>query len=159
MGRPVESYLPVKFRWLMLLLLLGIAPPLTVFAMDCPLLVVAAQSAPVDHLTREDVRRIYLGVPYQVGGHTLHPIRNTSSTILQEVFLQKILAMSKNAYRRVLASRLVRLREPGPAEIDDTRQLVRILVNNPYLVSYLWKSDMPGHKQLKILLEVPCESH
>lgn len=156
MGLAVEHDLSVKHRWPLFILLLGVVNPLVGFAMDCPLLVVAARSAPIDYLSRQEIRRLYLGVPLQVEGGTLQPVRNTSDTMLQEVFLQKILAMSKNAYRRVLAARLVRLREPGPAEARDIDKLIQMLLANPYLVSYLWKSDFPENNELKILLEVPC---
>jgi hypothetical protein len=78
--------------------------------------------------------------------------------MLKEVFLQKILFMSRNAYRRALATRLVQLGEAGPAEFRDTNKLIKALLSNPTLVSYLWSSQQPGDGRLKVLLEVPCEN-
>lgn len=142
--------------WLLLLTLAGVLPPAN--AMECPLLVVADQSAPVAPLSRKTVRRIYLGVHYRTEIGPLKPAHNTSDDVLQEVFLQKILFMSKNAYRRVLASRLVRLREAGPAEYQDIDKLIQALHTNPRLITYIWQSQLPTGGHLKVLLEVPCKS-
>jgi len=126
------------------------------FAMECPLLVVAAASSPVDHMTRHELRRLYLGVPYQTRSGQLRPVRNESDPMLREVFLQKIMFMSRNAYRHALATRLVQLREAGPAEYTNTGKLVNALLAKPNLVSYIWNSEQPEDGGLRILLEVPC---
>jgi len=128
------------------------------FAMECPMLVVAASSSPVDHMTRQELRRLYLGVPYQTRYGGLKPVLNEADSMLREVFLQKILFMSRNAYQRALATRLVQLGEAGPAEFRDTNKLIQALLSNPTLVSYLWSSQQPGDGSLKVLLEVPCEN-
>lgn len=122
------------------------------------MLVVAASSSPVDHMTRQELRRLYLGVHYQTRYGRLKPVRNEADAMLREVFLQKILFMSKNAYQRALATRLVQLGEAGPAEFRDTKKLIQALHSNPSLVSYLWSSQLPGDGSLKVLLEVPCEN-
>ncbi|HHH44332.1 MAG TPA: hypothetical protein ENK49_09355 [Gammaproteobacteria bacterium] len=143
-------------RFLLLLLCAAVSP--SGHAMQCPLLVVANRSAPVNSLSQKTIRRLYLGVPYQTRNGPLQPVRNASDAMLQEVFLQKILFMSKNAYRRVLANRLVQRREAGPAEYRDVSQLIEGLSANPLMISYLWASDLPPDGQLKILLDVPCEN-
>ena len=122
------------------------------------MLVVAASSSPVDHMTRQELRRLYLGVPYQSRYGRLKPVLNEADPMLREVFLQKILFMSKNAYQRARANRLVKLREAGPAEFTDTNKLINALRSDPSLVSYLWSSQQPGDGSLKVLLEVPCEN-
>ena len=141
---------------LLLITLSGLSS--TAIAIECPLLIVASQSAPVNALSRKMVRRLFLGVPYRTETGPLKPVRNISDTMLQEVFLQKILFMSKNTYRRILANRLVRLREAGPAAYRETDRLIQILNTNPRLVSYIWHTQLPGDGQLKTLLEVPCDT-
>jgi len=158
MGRTVEHDFSVKFTGWLLLLLLGAGVLPAGYAMECPLLVVANRAAPVDRLSPKAIRRLYLGVPYQTESGQLQPIRNASDPILREVFLQKILFMSKNSYRRVLANRLVRLREAGPAEYRDVNKLIKALRTNPRLISYIWTSNLPVDGQLKVLLDVPCEN-
>ena len=145
-----------RTRWLLLALLLAAFISPAGFAMECPLLVVTAASSPVEHLTRRELRRLYLGVPYQTRNGQLKPVRNESDPMLREVFLQKIMFMSRNSYQRALATRMVQLREAGPAEYTNTGELVRALLTKPGLVSYIWESEQPEDGGLKILLEVPC---
>jgi len=146
----------IKTGWLLFALLLtGLISPAS-FAMECPLLVVAATASPVDHLTRKELRRLYLGVPYQTLSGQLRPVRNESDPMLREVFLQKIMFMSRNVYQRALATRLVQLREAGPAEYTNAGKLISALLAKPDLVSYIWSSDHPEDGGLKILLEIPC---
>lgn len=158
MGRAMEPDVPVKhFGRLILLLLCAGASPAS-HAMDCPLLVVASRAAPIDYLTRNTARRLYLGVPYQTDIGQLQPALNESDPMLQEVFLQKILFLSKNSYRRILARRMVQLRIAGPARYENTDKLIAALRANARMISYLWQSQIPEDGQLKVLLEVPCEN-
>jgi len=130
----------------------------TAIAIECPLLIVASRSSPVNALSRKMVRRLFLRVSYRTESGPLKPVRNISDAMLQEVFLQKILFMSKNTYRRILANRLVRLREAGPAEYRETDRLIQALYANPRLVSFIWHTQLPGDGHLKTLLEVPCDT-
>ncbi len=144
---------------ILLLLLCSTLGPSSGLAMDCPLLIVASPDVAVDHLSRREVRRLYLGIPYRTRNGLLQPARNTSDRLIQEVFLQKILAMTETLYQRLLAMHLVRLRQPGPVTIDDPHRLIELLRDRPDLVSYLWASDLPPGNTLKVLLEVPCENN
>ena len=141
---------------LLLITLAGLSS--TAIAIECPLLVVASRSSPVNALSGKMVRRLFLGVSYRTESGPLKPVRNISDTMLQEVFLQKILFMSKNTYRRILASRLVRLREAGPAEYRKPDRLIQALDTNPRLVSYIWHTQLPQGGHLKTLLEIPCDT-
>lgn len=143
--------------WIFSLFLVGVAPP--AYTMGCPLLIVTSQSAPVDTLPQTAIRRLYLGIPYQTQMGSLKPLRNISDDMLQEVFLQKILFMSKNAYQRILASRLVQRRAAGPARYEDLDELIQDLQSNPLFISYIWYSQLPANNQLKVLLTVPCENY
>ena len=158
MGRTMEHDPAVRQLTVLLLLMTLTGLSLNADAIECPLLVVASQSSPVNALSRKMVRRLFLGVSYQTTAGPLKPVRNLSDAMLQEVFLQKILFMSKNTYRRILANRLVRLREAGPAEYRETNKLIRALNTNPRLVSYIWHTQLPGDGQLKTLLKVPCDT-
>ena len=154
----MEHDIPVRIPRVLLLLALGCLGMPELHAMECPLLVVASATAPVDKLTRKTIRRLYLGVHYATPQGPLQPLRNMSDPLLQEVFLQKILFMSKNAYRRVLATRLVRLREPGPPEFRNIDRLIEALKSDPLRISYIGRDQLPADGSLKILSEVPCES-
>ncbi len=158
MGRAMEHDPAVRQLtvWLLLITLTGLSS--TAMAKECPLLVVASQSSPVNVLSRKMVRRLFLGVSYQTETGPLKPVRNVSDTMLQEVFLQKILFMSKNTYRHILANRLVRLREAGPAKYRKTDSLIQALNTNPRLISYIWHTQLPRDGHLKTLLKIPCDT-
>lgn len=157
MGRAMEHD-PAVRRLTVLLLIALVGLSSTAMAEQCPLLVVASQSSPVNALSRKMVRRLFLGVSYQTDIGRLKPVRNVSDSMLQEVFLQKILFMSKNTYRHILARRLVRLREAGPVAYRKTDRLIQALNTNPRLVSYIWHTQLPTDGRLKVLLEVPCDT-
>ncbi len=140
------------------LLVLGMLVLTPAQAMDCPMVIVVNHSAPVDALSQKTIRRLYLGVPFSTQAGNLNPARNLSRPMLEQVFLQKILFMSEMAYRRVLATRLVRLREAGPPVYKDSSRLIKALQENPLLISYLWRSQLPDDGSLKVLLEVPCSN-
>ncbi|HHJ16365.1 MAG TPA: hypothetical protein ENJ80_06665 [Gammaproteobacteria bacterium] len=138
-----------------LLLALVISP--ACLGMDCSLAVVANSSAGTDVLSPQEVRRIYLGAPYSSRDGTLYPLQNNSNPILQEVFLQKILFMSRNAYKRILASRLEQEGFTEPPVYDDQEQLLRRLKTDNRAITYLLESSLPTDGSLKILLSQPCE--
>lgn len=158
MGRAVEPDFPVKKfgRLLLMLVSTGVSP--TAHTIECPLLLVASHATPIEHLPQRTIRRLYLGVPYQTELGRLQPALNTSDPMLQEVFLQKIMFMSKKSYRYVLARRMVQMREAGPPRYKDTDKLIAALNADARMISYIWHPQLPGDNQLKILLEVPCEN-
>lgn len=144
------------------------SPPLILFclgiaslsqAMECPLLMVARHDAPVEQLTQKEIRRLFLGVAHKTPSGQLQPIRNTSDHMLQEVFLQKIMFMSKNTYHRALANHLVRKRKAGPTKYPDIDKLIKALQDNSKLISYIWKTNLPADGTLKILLSIPCKNN
>jgi len=127
--------------------------------MDCSLVVVADSSSSVDKLTAQEVRRIFLGVSHKGSGDTLYPLRNTSDPILEEIFLQKILFMSANSYRRALAGRMVRTRVAGPPAYQDQAELIKHLHEDPRSITYLLATDLPDDGSMKVLLSQPCDMH
>ena len=79
---------------------------------DQQLVLVTNAQSPITTLTSVEARRLYLGVPVQVNGRTVIPLRNTSEARLQEVFMQRVMHMATATYERPLCHRSLVARQP-----------------------------------------------
>ncbi|RMD80179.1 MAG: hypothetical protein D6809_01850 [Gammaproteobacteria bacterium] len=91
-------------------------------------------------LTPQEVRLLFLGATVIKAGRRLKPLLNTSDPFLEEVFLQKVLFMSKAHYQRRLVALTFRLGRPRPPAFADELRLAGVLRARPEAVSYMWAS-------------------
>ena len=70
---------------------------------------------------------------------------------MTEVFLQKIIFMSKRDYERQLVSRVFRTGGQRPAAYDNADELVEKLLGTPGSVSFMWATQLEQHEDLKSL--------
>ncbi len=159
MACAVEPDIPVNSRLAVIIAAILIAIlPLVGRAEDQGLVIVADRHSPVGNLTWREVRHLYLGVAKVTEHGAIHPLINAADPELQEIFLQKVLFISRNAYRRLLARHLVTRRVSGPEQIDDLRKLIARLHADPNAISYIWLSDLPTDASLKPILVLHRES-
>ncbi|MDE2349830.1 MAG: hypothetical protein KGL92_15105 [Gammaproteobacteria bacterium] len=117
---------------------------------DSVVLVVSAHSR-VSTLSAIEVRELFLGMTVAPEGQVLHAVRNASDTRLSDIFLQNVVAMSANSYRRrVLGMALEQGRRPPPAEADE-RRLFQEVETDPNVVTYAWSSQIAGVRGLKAI--------
>jgi len=88
-----------------------------------------------------EVRRLFLGIPVSRNGERLIPLRNYSSPLLKQVFLQKIIFMSERNYERQLMHRTFRFGNSRSEILNDIDSVVQALENTVNGVSYMWSSD------------------
>lgn len=119
-------------------------------ASQAVVLVVRADS-PVSDLSSVTVRKLFLGVPVLIDGKPLHPIRNRSEERLDDIFLQEIVAMSKEAYDRQILVGVNRQGWIRPAEAASVARLTEELYADPLAVSYMWLRDVEHNPRLKVL--------
>ena len=136
-------------------LLIGVALLLGLLAPAHPasqtvVLVVRSDSA-VSTLDSVSVRKLFLGVPVLVNGTPLHPIRNRSDTQLDEVFLQKIVAMSQSAYDRQILIGVNRQGWLRPAEIASTAGVLEALNGDPNAISFMWLHDLAHEPRIRVV--------
>lgn len=131
------------------LLTLGLFGP-ALPASQAVVLVVRADS-PVSDLSSVTVRKLFLGVPVLIDGKPLHPIRNGSEERLDDIFLQEIVAMSKEAYDRQILVGVNRQGWIRPAEAASVARLTEELYADPLAVSYMWLRDVEHNPRLKVL--------
>jgi hypothetical protein len=124
------------------------------------LMLVASSQSPVPTLSLKEIKFLYLGVPVIKNGIQINPLRNVSTPLLREVFLQKVLFMSEEAYEDQLLSRVFRQGATRPSVYASTPDLVRALSSQSNALSYMWADELKaqaGLKSLGALWDGPAE--
>lgn len=137
----------------LLLLSLLILATLPVQAQERVVLVVSANS-PIEQLDSLELRKLYLGIDVVREGRLIRPLRNLSSSKVDEVFLQNVVGLTRTRYDRRLLANLMRFGAPRPAEYSDLSQLMQAVRVNPHAVTYLMvdeSTDLSGLRVLRAL--------
>lgn len=113
-------------------------------------LVVRADSS-VSSLDSVTVRKLFLGFPVLVNGIPLHPLRNRSDPLLDEIFLQQIVGMSQSSYDRQILIGVNRQRSLRPAELASVADVVAALTADPNAVSFMWRRDVGHNSNLRVI--------
>ena len=122
------------------------------------LVLVCGPGSNLTAVTNTEARKIFLGIPTTMDGQRLKPLRNASDDLIAEVFLQKVVFMSKRNYERQLLSRVFRLGGTRPPEFTDFEELMTALLETPGALTYVWADQIPAGSQLQtvgILWEGP----
>ena len=115
---------------------------------------VTAETCPVENISTLDLRKAYLGVVVSVDGHRVRPILMRGDDRLEQVFYQSVVAMSKKSYERRRLSLALKYGTPRLAEFDEVSAVSRALRSDECAITYLWKRDaetIPGIKTIKLL--------
>ena len=114
-------------------------------------LVVRADS-PVRELDSVAVRKLFLGWPVLPAGSSspLHPLRNRSDALLDEIFLQEIVAMSQPNYDRQM---LKRVNQGGlrPTEYTSIGELTAALNADADAVTFMWERDVGHNPHIRVI--------
>ena len=135
-------------RLLAILLLLCLVAPARPASQEV-VLVVSADS-PLQELDSVSVRKLFLGLPVLIKGSPLHPLRNRSDPLLDEIFLQQIVAMSPENYDRQI---LNRVNQGGlrPTEFTSLSELTAALSADPDAVTFMWERDVGHNPRIRVI--------
>lgn len=122
-------------------------------AADGRLVLVASAQSPIGRISVEEERKLYLGIPLLVEGQPVQPIRNNTDPMTEEMFLQKIMFMSSQAYERQILSRVFRSGGSPPPIVTDRSELVRTLLADRMAVTYMLRETAATMRGLKIVTE------
>jgi hypothetical protein len=139
---------PVRRILAIFLILCLVAPARP--ASQSVVLVVRADS-PVTDLDSVTLRKLFLGLPVLVNGSPLHPLRDRSDPLLDEIFLQQIVAMSKSSYDRQILIGVNRQRSLRPPDFYSTPELVAALAADPNAVSFMWLRDVGHNPKIRVI--------
>ncbi|MEE8321265.1 MAG: hypothetical protein V3R68_05430 [Gammaproteobacteria bacterium] len=106
------------------------------------LLLVCSMESTTPSLSHKEVRKLFLGAPVLKNNVRLRPLRNASDPLLTEVFLQKIIFMSKRNYERQLVSRVFRLGGERPPVYTNIPELIDELRQSPQALTYMWADQL-----------------
>ena len=120
-------------------------------AAELNLVLVAAKRSGIAQISAEDVRRLYLGIPLISGGQPVKPLINATDSLVREIFMQQILFMSADAYRRQTLSRTYRTGASPPPAYTDMPGLIGALRANPNAVTYMLYATAIATPELKII--------
>lgn len=120
------------------------------------LVLVVASGSDIGRLSPGDTRKLFLGVPVAAAPsrEPMHPLRNASDPVLEEVFLQKVIFMSRDAYERALLTRAMHGGGVRPALHDSETALVDALRADKFAVTYMWADRAAAQPNLKIVAEL-----
>jgi hypothetical protein len=76
--------------------------PTTSHGHEQRIVIVTGEGSKIKAISAKEVRRAYLGAVIVQDGIEIKPLRNQSDKLAEEVFLQKVLFMSAEAYERQL---------------------------------------------------------
>jgi hypothetical protein len=138
---------------LLLLACLAFPPVLHARAADSRLVLVAGAHSPIARLSADEARRLYLGMPMLVDGKPVHPLRNNSDAMVQEMFMQKVMYMSTAAYERQIMSRVFRAGGSRPPVYTEAKELLGALESDPAAVTYLPRDQAMATPKLRIVGE------
>ena len=142
-------------RAVLALALLGAVAPQFSYAEDTRhLVLVASVESEFRALSAEDVRRLYLGAPLPKGDQPLQPLLNATDPLLEEVFLQKVIFLSSQAYRQRWLSRTFRAGVPQPADYESESALVQAVASSKFAVTFMWERDLANQPRLRKVLEL-----
>jgi hypothetical protein len=119
-------------------------------ASQAVVLVVRADS-PVTQLDSVTVRKLFLGLPVLVNGSPLHPLRNRSDPLIDEIFLQQIVAMSQSSYDRQMLIYVNRQLALRPPEFSSEAEIEAALNSDPMAVSFMWRRDVGHNSRLRVV--------
>jgi len=115
------------------------------------MLLVTSADTGLEQVSNEALRNAFLAIPVSVGGKRLRPLLNQSDPLLAEVFLQKIIFMSRDRYERQLVARVFRQGGKRPSAFRNLDDLVAELQASPNSITYMWSSQFATTKGLKQL--------
>jgi hypothetical protein len=98
--------------------------------------IVASAGSGIKAISAKEVRRAYLGATIVLDGVEIKPLRNQTDKLAGEVFLQKVMFMSAEAFERQLLARAFR----GGSSLktyEDLAQLLAALKNDNTTITFM----------------------
>jgi len=115
------------------------------------LVLVANVDSKLGELSLRDVRKAYLGSRVGVNETVLVPLVNRIDDPLYEIFLQKVMFMSSQAYQRQLLRHFLQGKGQRPAEYRDKSDLLDHLSRNASAVTYIMWTEELNRLGLKVV--------
>ena len=117
-------------------------------------MLVTNDSCAMQTLSMLNIRKAYFGIAVRYEGRSIRAFRLNNDDVLNQVFLQSVVAMSEKSYERRLLSLLLKYGTPRPQEFDDVGALTAALGRSDCGIAYMWSTDAmstPGVRSIRLL--------
>ncbi len=115
------------------------------------IVLIASKESSLNQLSLLEVRKLFIGMPVVKNGIHLMPVINVSDQMIQNTFLQSMVFMTENTYKRQLLKRTIKYGTILPKKYDDIRELIKKISSNGSMVSFMRRSDLKSHPELKVV--------
>jgi hypothetical protein len=115
--------------------------PFDVARAERAVVLVTSESCPVAEVSSLDVRKAYLGISVRIDGHWLAPIRLVGDELLESIFYQSIVNMSRKSYERRAISLTLKYGTPRAEKVDSVASAAEAVGRHQCGIVYLWKED------------------
>ena len=102
------------------------------------LLLVTGAENKMNPLDKNELRRLFLGMPVYRSGEMLKPLVNKTDERCYQIFLQSVIGMSQKRYERTLVLGVYRQGYRSPPVYTQLEELQAELKNNPDGVSFIY---------------------
>lgn len=126
------------------------------FAEDQPLqlVIVTSQQSRIKALSGPVLRKVYLGSVSGISFQPIHPLINQSNRMLHEMFLQKVLFMSKNTYERHLRHTKFPTGTVLPIHYRSEAKLIEYLNAHPDSITCLTEQAAAKKPSLRVVMRL-----
>ena len=112
---------------------------------------VTAETCPLESISTLDLRKAYLGVTVTIDGRQLRPVLMRGDEKLEQIFYQSVVAMSKKSYERRRLSLALKYGTPRLAEFDDVEAVSEVLRSGGCTITFIWGRDAESLEGIKII--------
>lgn len=126
------------------------AAAITAHADEQRIVIVAGTGSTISSISAKQARHAYLGASVVLSGVEVTPLRNQTNKLVEEVFLQKIMFMSSEAYGRQLISRQFSGARV-PKLFEDIDRLFNELKNDKTAITFMLYENAVNTPGIKIV--------
>ncbi len=123
-------------------------------ANDLHLLLITDKSNKIQPLSKDEMRRLFLGMPVYRNGNKLKAAINRSDEMCYQIFLQYILGMSHKRYVHTMVSSLYRNGIKTPPIFTSPEKIIEHIHTEPYSVTYIFKHNLSKFNNLNVVQEI-----
>lgn len=118
------------------------------------LLLVTSAENKISPLDRNELRRLFLGMPVYRSGKVLNPLLNKTDERCYQIFLQSVIGMSQKRYERTLVLGLYRQGYNSPPIYTQLNELQAELNKRPDGVSFVHDNGQLKETSFNIVQEI-----
>jgi len=117
--------------------------------------VVVSDRAPVQTLTPEQVRAVYLGEHPFWGKVRIFPVAYSENAPIMQAFLARVLGMDVNAYKVWWIRRIFRDGDVPPTRVGSTAEALRVVASHPGGIGFVEADQLTDAAGVRTVLRFP----